>query len=237
MQLFCLPYAGGSAAVYKKWSDCLESWIELVPIELSGRGNRFNLPFYSTIKEAVDDVQQQIVSCLKPNTPYAIWGHSMGALLSYEAAHSLSQSGVRQPDHLFVSGSSAPNHRKKEKNLHNLDDEEFMRELKELQGTPADFFENKELVELFLPIIRNDFKISEQYIYEAPSAKLRTNISVLYGNEEKFINKIHAWSEHTEKECRYHEFQGGHFFIFDHIPKVTDLINGSLSQYKFIGIR
>ena len=83
MILFCLPYAGGSEVAYYKWKKYLHPSIELIPIELKGRGKRFNEIFYESLEEAVDDIFENIKDKII-NNDYAIYGHSMGSLLSYE---------------------------------------------------------------------------------------------------------------------------------------------------------
>lgn len=78
IKLFTIPYAGGSSVVFQEWKKYFDNEIELIPIELAGRGKRFNNPLYNTLEEAVDDVLKQIQSCLVPGDDYALFGHSMG---------------------------------------------------------------------------------------------------------------------------------------------------------------
>jgi medium-chain acyl-[acyl-carrier-protein] hydrolase len=227
LQLFCLPYAGGSSAIYHRWKPYIDSSIELIPIELSGRGSRFMRPLYHSIHDAVADIAERILPYTY-NSPYAIWGHSMGGLLTYELAHLLRVRGCQMPVHLFISGSSAPDRRKKDKLLHVLPEAEFIQEIKALKGTPNDFFENQELVDLYIPILRSDFKMIEQYNYREPKNILPIRTSILYGSEEKFKDQIKAWERHLEYGCNYYEFQGGHFFIFDYVKETARLFNQTL---------
>lgn len=231
IKLFCIPYAGGSAAIYNEWKSLLDVFVELIPVELAGRGKRFNSPLYKSIHDAVQDISEQIVPHIGKGM-YAVWGHSMGGVIAYELSHFMLQQRHPLPIHSFFSGSTAPNLRKKDNPIHQLPEEQFLKEIKEMNGTPREFFQNKELIDLYLPILRNDFMIVEQYKYEVRADKLNTNFSVLYGSEESFKNEVKEWSLHTSNRCSFHEFQGGHFFLFDHIRQIASLINNTLVPYN-----
>ena len=82
IKLFCIPYAGGGAAIYKKWEQSLLPDIELVAVELAGRGRRSNEQLYKDVPAAVEDVYNCILPSIMDGKPYAIFGHSMGAMLS-----------------------------------------------------------------------------------------------------------------------------------------------------------
>lgn len=209
----------------------MDASVELIPLELAGRGKRFGSPFYKTINDAVKDIAEQIIPHIGGSL-YALWGHSMGGLIVYELCHFMRQQGHPLPVHLFCSGSTAPNLRKKDNPIHQLPEEQFLKEIEEMEGTPQEFFQNKELIDLYLPIMRNDFMIVEQYEYEVKTDKLNTDLSVLYGSEESFKNDVKEWETHTSKMCRIHEFQGGHFFLFDHIQQIASVINNTLMPYS-----
>ncbi|WP_272491090.1 thioesterase II family protein [Paenibacillus apiarius] len=231
VKLFCVPYAGGSAMIYNPWKHVMGDAVELVPLELSGRGRRFGAPFYKSIRAAVEDVAEQIIPHVDDGS-YALWGHSMGAIIVYELCHYMRQQGHPLPVHLFCSGSSAPRLRKKDKPIHDLPEEQFLKEIEELEGTPQEFFEHKELIDLYLPILRNDFMIIEQYEYEEKAEKLNTDLSVLYGSGESFVNEVQGWETHTSTSCRLHEFQGGHFFLFDHVQPIANVVKDALLPYS-----
>lgn len=238
IRLFCIPYAGGSSSTYYRWKDHVDKRIELIPIELSGRGRRFEEPHYSSIEDAVEDMYKSIHS-FNDDKPYAIWGHSMGAVIAYELAHLLQKRKRIMPHHLFCSGTSAPDLRVREKQIHNLPDNEFLEEIQKLEGTPNEFFDNQDLVDLYTPILRNDFKIVEQYRFQEKEAPLQTNLNVLYGDEESFKDQVRGWERHTNYLCRFYEFQGKHFFIFEHVKSIAKIINESLlnGQSEFRTLR
>ncbi len=170
IKLFCIPYAGGSAMVYHKWKNKLNSVIELHPIELAGRGSRYNEPLYKSLDEAVNDIYRYIISHID-SSPYALFGHSMGSYLTFELFHKLTSMRHKEPIHIFFSGKESPQSNKSKRQIHLLDDLNFKSKILELGGTPEELINNEELSHFFLPIIRADYKITEKYKYLPKSKK------------------------------------------------------------------
>ncbi len=230
-KLFCLPYAGGSAAIYNKWRHYLDRRIELHPLDLAGRGRRIYDPLYDSIAEAVDDVYKIIDSQLD-QMPYSLFGHSMGGIIAYELALKIRNSQRPQPIHLFFAGRGAPNvPGEDEKNFHQLPEEEFKKEILELGGTPKEFFEHPELIDVLLPMLRSDFKIAETYKFaETGEIKpLDYDISVFIGKEEDVTaEQMHGWRVHTTGICAVYYFAGEHFFINEETERIVKIVNRTL---------
>lgn len=223
--LFCLPYAGGSAMVYSKWKPYLHQSINLVPVELAGRGMRLGDEVYATLTEAVNDVYCQISAQLA-NGPFAFFGHSMGSLIVFELIYEIMHRGGFQPEHVFFSGRRAPHFQDKEKLTYLLPEEEFKQELLRLGGTPPIFFENKELCDLFIPLIRTDYKLLDTYEFRDKERKIDCGISVLSGKEDTIsYSELIGWENYCTGKCEIIHFDGGHFFINDEVERITDLIN------------
>lgn len=215
--MFGIPYAGGSALSYGGWKRQLAPLIDFVPIELAGRGARIDEPFYGSMEEAVADIEASIVAQLN-TAPFSIYGHSMGALLGFEVAHRLSQSG-RPPQHLFVSGRIAPHRDRlgRSQERHSLGDRALIEEIIAMGGTPREIFEQQELADLLLPIFRADFRIVESYQFVGKPCKLPCDVTVFYGDEENIsFEDAVAWEEHSDKSCQVYSFAGDHFFIRSH---------------------
>ncbi|HDR8111924.1 TPA: thioesterase, partial [Bacillus cereus] len=225
MRLFCLPYAGGSEVIYYRWKKYLNPSIKLEPIKLKARGERFNEKFYETLEEAVEDTFQNIKGEIIDDE-YAIYGHSMGSLLAYELYYKISSKNLRTPKHMFFSGGKSPSILRREKQLHMLSDKEFIKEVIDLGGTPKKLAENEELLQLFIPILRSDFKIIENYIYRDKKEKLQCDISILNGKEEHItIEEMLAWKNHVDKELKIYNLEGNHFFINTNVESITGIIN------------
>ncbi|MBS4536684.1 thioesterase [Clostridium sp. D2Q-14] len=228
MILFCLPYAGGSEAIYYKWKKYLDSSIELYPIELKGRGKRFDKGFYENLEEAVDDIFNNIKDKID-NTDYAIYGHSMGSLLAYELYYKIKKMGYLKPKHIFFSGYKAPSIIRTKENIYDLPDYDFIKKVMELGGTPEEVFNNKELLEVFLPVIRNDFKILENYNYKEREDKIECDVSILYGNQEAInLEDVLLWKNHVSSGFKIYNLEGNHFFINKNVKNISNIINSTL---------
>lgn len=212
MRLFCFPYAGGTAAIFRNWARYLPSEIEVCAIQYPGRGGRLAEPLSEDIVDVMNACYQDLQPFLKK--PFAFFGHSMGALVSYEFARRLQREGQPEPFQLFVSGCSAPHVRNIDDPTYNLPDTEFIAELRHLQGTPTEVLDNAELMQLMLPIIRADFKASQTYKY-VPGPPLECPLRAFGGLKDETVprEKVEAWSEHTGGSFRAQMMPGDHFFL------------------------
>ncbi|RIU88360.1 thioesterase II family protein [Oceanobacillus picturae] len=228
MILFCLPYAGGSETIYHSWKNHLHPSIQIVPIELKGRGKRFNEFFYESLEEAVDDIFENIKDRIA-NDDFAIYGHSMGSLLVYELYYKISELNLKKPKHLFFSGYKAPSIIRERENTYTLPNYEFMKKVMELGGTPKELMKNKELLEIILPIIRSDFKIIETYNYEEREEKIACDVSILNGKQDSInLEEILTWKNHVCRDFKVYNFEGNHFFINNNAENITSIINATL---------
>jgi medium-chain acyl-[acyl-carrier-protein] hydrolase len=231
VKLFCFPYAGGSALSYSKLNKYLNKSIELYPVELAGRGKRFNDPLYNTVEEAIDDLFNRIEKDIS-NSEFAFFGHSMGTVFVYELIKKLNRMNMKKPVHAFLSGRYPPNIHKG-KILHTLGDEEFKKEIFELGGTPLELFENKQLSNIFIPILKADYKIIETYEFKGTNSKWDFDITVLNGKDDVDVKMedVVEWKEYTKGNCEFINFDGGHFYLFDKLKEVADVINNKLSNF------
>lgn len=230
MKLFCIPYAGGSAAVYYPWRKLLRAPIQVIPLELAGRGGRIGEPFYRSI---ADDGAEDLFDSVRKEldgSPFAIFGHSMGTLFAYELTHRIARETGQSPALLLLSGRGAPHTRYGDKPIHGLPDGEFQDEVLKLGGTPAELFEHKELCDLYMPILRADYRLAETYRDPDPTRKLSCDLAILrgvldrYGREEAV-----AWSAYSCGRSVVAEFEGGHFFIQECRERVLETIQQSLT--------
>lgn len=225
INLFCLPYAGSSASFYYGWKKHLNnSSVNIRPVELSGRGRRFNEPLYDSIPHAVDDVLRSIENEIT-TTPYMLFGHSMGSLLSYELYYRLIERKGPLPLHIFFSGKRPPNF--KGKILSNLPEDQFLEEIRDFGGTPSDFFKNEELLSIFLPILKSDMHNVDIYQYKERAEKLDCTIDVFYGRSDHLTpyEDMMTWSAFANKEVTFHAFEGNHFFIHENVTAITEMVN------------
>ena len=211
LRLFCFPYAGGSAFIFRNWQDYLPATIQICPIEFPGHSSRL-------MENPLDDVDvlvRTISSEIKPwlDLPFAFFGHSLGALVSFELAHFLRREYARFPSHLIVSGRQAPPIPERSPK-YALVEADLIAELSRLGGTPKDILENAEMLELLLPTIRADLKMDETYHYQALEP-LECPITVFGGlqDPETTSEDLTAWQEQTKNSFSLKMFSGNHFFI------------------------
>ncbi len=211
-RLFCFSYAGASASIFNSWSEKFPAEIEICPIQLPGRENRLKEPPFTRLKPLI----QALAPLLKPylDVPFAFFGHSMGALLSFELARELRRRNWSCPVHLFVSGSRAPQLPNPEPPIHRLPELKFKEKLKHLNGTPKEVLQNADLMQLFLPALRADFAILETYFY-ANEQPLDCPISAFGGLQDSKIGReeIAAWRQQTHRDFTLQMFSGDHFFL------------------------
>jgi medium-chain acyl-[acyl-carrier-protein] hydrolase len=231
VKLFCFPYAGGAASAYSQWRQYLDPNIEIRAIELAARGRRMRQPNYNSIDDAVDDVYNIIKDELIQG-PYALFGHSMGSMIAIELPYKIKKNNLPGPIHIFFSGRSAPQvSRENKRRLHHLPDKEFKQQLLEMGGTPKEFFEHPELLEVFLPLLKSDFRLTETYIHPQKDAPLDCDITVLWGKQdEDSVDEVDAWRVHTKGNFDIHAFEGGHFFIHEETQRVINIINDAIRR-------
>ena len=230
-KLFCFPYAGGASSAYNSWKRFLNPSIELRAIELAARGRRMRDPNYDSIDDAVNDVLNIIKDELKEG-PYALFGHSMGSMIAFELYYKIKESGLPLPVHIIFSGRAAPQiTREGKRRLHHLPDDQFKKEMLEMGGTPKEFFEHPELLEVFLPLLRGDFRLTETYLHSEKETPIECDITVMSGKEdEDSVEEVEAWRVHAKNGCEIYYFDGGHFFIHDETERVVGIINNTVDS-------
>ncbi len=212
LRLFCFPYSGGSAAVFRTWADDLPTTIELCPLEIPGRGRQIKSPAYTEIQPLVRAIATNIIPYL--DKPYAFFGYSMGALISFELIRLLRSEYNFHPLHLFVAARHAPQLLSEKPPISQLPDRDFLAAISQFNGTPKAVLENAELMQIFLPIIRADFTVLESYAY-SPQSPLNCPISAFGGLQDPAVSytAISAWQEQTIASFSLHKIDGDHFFI------------------------
>lgn len=226
-RLFCLPYAGGSSQMYRSWIDYLPSDIELCLIELPGRGTRLLEKPIDQFPTLVQETAEGIRSYL--DRPFAFFGHSMGALLSFELTRLLRREGFATPKHLFASGFRAPHLEIDCKRIHSLPEAEFVEEIRRMGGTPEAVIANAELRELVFPPLRADFAAIENYQYQ-PGVPLNCPITVFGGLQDKKVSveALESWRRYTSASFSLQMFSGDHFFLNKSQPLILKVIQQQL---------
>lgn len=228
LRLFCFPYAGGGAAVYAPWAGALPETIEVIAVQPPGRAERLAEPAHAELGSLVEALFAPIGPLL--DRPFAFFGHSMGALVSFELARALRRARCPQPQILIASGHGAPHLPARRPPAHHLPTPEFLGELRRLGGTPPEVLAHNELLELLLPTLRADFALCETYSY-GYGAPLACPIVALGGLEDPDVSRadLEAWGDHTLAGAYVRMVPGGHFFLHSARQLVLTVVARELS--------
>jgi surfactin synthase thioesterase subunit len=225
--LLCLPYSGASATVYARWRRGLPDWIAVRPIELPGRGERSDEPLWTDPHGLAAFLAAEIAPGLA--APYALFGHSLGALLAFELAHALMARGAPAPLLLFASGTEAPSVRDDSASCAPRSDAALKQELRALNGTPEEVLADAEIMRLTLPVLRADFLMCGAYAYR-PRPPLPCRVHALGGRDDRAGGAaLEAWGREGT-DAALDLFDGGHFFIHDQRAALLRVIRDSLER-------
>ncbi|MEV0648305.1 alpha/beta fold hydrolase [Phytomonospora sp. NPDC050363] len=216
MQLFCVPHAGGSATAFLRWRRQLPAGIEVLPVELAGRGPRIADSLVVDARPAGADVAERILAERRPGVPYAIWGHSMGSLIAYEAYYELRERTTDLPGHMIFSGRCAPHSKQKISELHKIaDDDAFIAALDVYGGGTKEALADPGLRELFLPVLRADFELSETYRWTARADDIHCDVTVVNGRDDQSVEaaRLPEWHELVAGRVDFRTAEGDHFFL------------------------
>lgn len=210
--LFCFPYAGGGNAAYLPWVHAISPEIEICPVQLPGREERMSEPPFTRLQPLVEAAAGALAPYL--DTPFAFFGHSLGAMIGFELTRHLRREGLPLPLHLFVSGFPAPQLPPVQPPLHELPEEEFLAALTRLNGTPTSVLEDADLMRLLVPLLRADFAVYETYMY-LPEAPLDLPLSVYGGLRDTRAPRqaLEEWHTQTTGRSTLRMYDGDHFFL------------------------
>lgn len=225
LRLYCFPYAGAGHTVYQHWCARMGDGVELALVKLPGRGARFNEPRAQSLAELADGLAQAIAATQPAALPFAFFGHSMGALLAFETARRLRQRGL-DPATLLVSARTAPAVHGWRERVSDLPPAQFLEVIRGMNGLPQEVLDNAEWLDLFLPIIRDDFALCENYRY-SPAPPLSCPIYVLAGQSDATVPVplLAGWAGETTSICQTRLFPGGHFYLFKQEAELLGLLS------------
>lgn len=231
-RLFCFPYAGGGASVFRRWPVSLQGLAEVCPVLLPGREARFREPAFTRVESLVAALEAASFDLL--DRPFAVFGHSMGALIAYEWCRLLERQRRIRPACLIISGSRPPHASFSDAGVHGLDDDAFLERLHErYQAIPDLVRQNRELAAIVLPALRADFELLETYRHEAGD-RLGCPILAFGGRRDQTVSpqELGGWSAHTDGAFEHRLLDGDHFFIRSAETELLDGIRSRLGSIR-----
>lgn len=227
--ILLFPYAGGGSNIYKNWTPYFQGF-NVLRILYPGRESRFSEQPLTSIEKLVNEIYEDMVEEYNFENEYYLFGHSMGTKVVYELALKIKRNEeLPNPKGIIISAGRAPCY-KEENPIYHLDEEGFIEGLKSYGGTPQEVLENRELMSMFLPMLRADFIIDEEY-QDKRNEKLESPILALMGTHDNQIelDELLEWEKYTTCEFNYEYVNGGHMFTNDNpeevIFKVKEFLN------------
>jgi medium-chain acyl-[acyl-carrier-protein] hydrolase len=212
LRLFCVPFAGTGASAFNAWSSAFPDTVELHAVQLPGRESRYHEPALSDAYEAArllaDAIEPYLDRC------YVFFGHSMGALIAFEAIRELRRRHAPMPAQLFVGARRAPQLAAMRPPLTHVPREVFLRLVSDYYDSPPAAWQNPDLLEIVLPVLRADMALCEGYVYRR-EPPFDFPIQAFAGLRDRSapLSAVQAWREQTTGEFAVEGFDGGHFFV------------------------
>ncbi len=210
LRLFCFAYAAGGAAAFRGWPKHLPDSVEVCAIQPPGRETRIDEPLIDNFNHFLEESFGCIQSHLA--LPFALFGYSLGGLVAFECARMLRRTGMPAPLSLFVGASPSPD--LKIDKISGLADDALLEHLKAMGGTSFEIFDNPELREMAIRILRADLAVRESYVYRKEE-QLACPIVVYGGTDDDYVRPrdLDRWSQHTSARFDRRMLTGGHFFV------------------------
>lgn len=229
IRLFCFPYAGGGASIYRGWAHAMPVGVEVWSVQPSGRDGRYKEPVYATMDSLVRAASTAMKAFL--DRPILLFGHSLGALVSFELAHALADEFGIEVSHLFVSAARAPQLPRNRPRIHDLPEDQFITELRALNGTPPEVLESPELIRFLMASLRADFAIAETYS-STSRPPLNSPITALCGLEDSDVSRedLEGWRIQTTNSFDLWELPGDHFFIHSSDSLILEIISREIKK-------
>ncbi|MET9497731.1 thioesterase domain-containing protein [Streptomyces sp. NPDC006552] len=224
LRLFVLHHAGGSHLLYRNWPAGLPHTWDVRLLDAPGHGLYLDLPQITDAGRLADVLLDGIEPEL--TCPYALFGHSMGALLTYEITRRAVDRGLPPPVWAGLSARSAPQSAGPGRSYHELPDAELRTRLRLLGGTPDEVFDDPGLWDLFEPIIRADLRLVETWRPAPATRPLPVALSAFAGAADRSASprRMAGWAAHTEHFLGLRVLDGGHFYFQDDPAPLLGLI-------------
>nr|WP_320012245.1 alpha/beta fold hydrolase [uncultured Desulfobulbus sp.] len=230
IDLICLPYAGGnSCLLFRQWQRSAEKGLRIHPVALPGRDRYFHLAPLADMPSMLNWLDREVTPLLTGD--FALFGHSMGAVVAYAYALNLQAANRTGPRHLFVSASTPPSTPRTHQ-LHKKTSEQMRQYLKEYDPKGYCFDEHPELWEVFEPVLRADFQLVETYVPPVGERTIDCPITALCGTRDTVVDAttMAGWRSHTSGAFAAISMEGGHLFLRDNPLAVFDCVSKRLPR-------
>ncbi|MFF8908801.1 thioesterase II family protein [Streptomyces olivaceoviridis] len=220
VRLYLFPHAGGSAASYARWASLLPHDVEVRTTQLPGRQERRSETAFTRLDPLIEALYDEVEDDWD-GRPFAFFGHSMGALLSYRLTLAMEAEGGPSPALLAVSGWAGVAHHSSDVPIADMSDEEFIAKVEQFGGLPPEVLDNPEMRALVLPALRADFQVLNDYRHDA--APVRCPLVAYCGLSDPALagDAMATWSSLSPAFLGLTRFPGSHFYIYQHASAIA----------------
>lgn len=226
LRLFCFHHAGAGAMTFARWQARMGPGVSVLPVRLPGRETRLNEPRITDAEELVDELERHLAPLLE--TPYVLYGHSLGALVANRLAAHRARAGSRPPEELVVGACRAPHEPNPLHGAAELDDEQMLRMLQGFGGVPEAMLERPDWLRTMLATMRADLQLAGG-LRTLGAHALPCPVRAYAGRDDRMAPaaSMQGWARYTASAFRFHTVAGGHFFVRDR--ELPDLLGRSLT--------
>jgi len=216
--VICFPYVGAGSTVYKPLAKALGPRWQVVAVDLPGHGaNRASLL----------DRQSLLLPHLLEHLPADLFegavafGFSLGAYL----VHGLACAGV--PMRGAVMCAATPYHHIPAMStiFDGDSDAALMKRLADLGGIPPGLQQDRDLFELFLPVLRADFSVYGSCVAPATRSVVPTLLLAASSDEIAPAHEMLEWDQYLAGDHRQVTLDEGHFFLASGAAKIAAQLN------------
>ena len=233
IRLYCLPHAGAAASAFRPWVGRLDG-VAVCPLQLPGRETRSDDAPYVRMGPLVEELAQVVLEDARGG-PYALYGHSLGALVGFEMIHEIRRLGGQQPVHFLLSACSAPQLAEPDVRFTgaHLTDDQVLGLLRLLGGTPESVLTHPFFLRTVLPVVRADLTVKNTYDYRQRQP-LDVPITTFAGVDDPraSVEAIAAWREQTAGRFQAHTLSGGHFAALEQLSTTLGHLERVLSPWS-----
>lgn len=215
------PHAGAAAAGYRKLAKKLAAGGDTFVVQYPQRAERINHPAPETVRDLANGLFEAGPWCKA--APLRLFGHSMGAVVAFEFARIAEQRGIAVRN-LWVSAGPVPSSVASLADLP-TDDEELLTDLADLGGTDPRLLADEEFAELLINAARCDYEALNRYDC-GDGVRIRADIHVVAGRHDQRVDagSLRRWAKHTNGAFTLSFFDGGHFYLNNHINTVGNQV-------------
>ncbi|HEU5356836.1 MAG TPA: alpha/beta fold hydrolase [Actinocrinis sp.] len=234
LRLYCFHHAGGGASAFGDWRDALGPRVVVQPIQLPGRERRVQEPRFTDMAQLTRELDEQLDPYL--DQPYAIYGHSMGALVAWHLLLRRRAGGRRLPEALLVGACTPPHLPPISATVYGKSHDELVAWMQGMGGISPMVLKYPEWVDAAVSLLRDDLALCNSHPHaeqrDKPPAPLPIPIYGFAGAADEAVNAdlLEQWGRYSAVGSQVFEVGGGHLFFRESPTHFISLLRSVLDR-------